>query len=214
LEDVRARGFAPTHVVDVGANRGDWSRIAHTVWPHATFTLIEPQVEMKPHIDAFTEQVASRWIQAGAADAAGELTLTVNPDPVSSTFAPTESEADGEGLSNRRVVPVITLDSLLAEKDTVPELVKVDAQELELSVLRGAQRYFGSPELFVVEVSLFKWHSSTATIVDVVAFYARERLCTLRFLRLHETPAGWCPCTCRRRLRAGDRDASGSDLIR
>ena len=171
LEDVRARGFTPTHIIDVGANRGDWSRVAHDVWPGAEFTLIEPQAEMRPHLDAFVEQASARWIQAGAGDTTGESILTINPDPVSSTFALSTAEAATAGLSERRVVPIVTLDSLLPDMNgSVPELVKIDAEELEVEVLRGAEEYFGSTELFIVEVSLFKWHASTATIVDLVAF--------------------------------------------
>jgi FkbM family methyltransferase len=169
LEDVRTRGFEPTHIVDVGANKAEWAQAAHEVWPRARFTLIEPQVEMKPYLDAFTSRVRSQWIQAGAGGTAGELDLTINPDPVSSTFALTESEAKDAGLRTRRTVPVITLDSLLHD-DSVPELVKIDAEEFELPVLRGAQRHFGSTELFIVEVSFFKWHEITASIVEVVAF--------------------------------------------
>jgi FkbM family methyltransferase len=174
LEDIKARGFAPKQVIDVGANKGDWSRVAHKVWPNAKFILIEPQVEMKPYLDLFTAQAGGRWVQAGAADASGELALTIAPDPVSSTFVLTESEAREAGLVDRRLVPVITLDSLLAEKDTIPELVKIDAEELELRVLRGARRYFGSTELFIIELSLFKWHAATATVVELVTFM-RER---------------------------------------
>jgi FkbM family methyltransferase len=174
LEDIRARGFTPNHIVDVGANKGEWSWVAHEVWPHAKFTLIEPQVEMKPYLDVFTKHVDSQWIQAGAAESIGNLTLTINPNSVSSTFVLSEREGREAGLLTRRVVPVVTLDSILVEGANTPELVKIDAEELELSVLRGAKQYFGSTELFIVEVSHFEWHQSTSTFVDIVAFM-RER---------------------------------------
>jgi FkbM family methyltransferase len=155
--------------VDVGAHKADWSWVAHAVWPRARFTLIEPQVELQPYLERFARQVpGSRWLEAGAADAPGELTLTLNPDPASSTLAFTDEEARAAGLAARRV-PVITLDSLLVGEHP-PELVKIDAEQLELRVLRGAERHFGRTELFVVEVSLFKWEGSTSTFVEVVEF--------------------------------------------
>jgi FkbM family methyltransferase len=175
LEDVHARGLAPTHIVDVGAHKGDWSRVAHRVWPRARFTLIEPQVEMRPYIEAFTAHASARWIQAGAADTVGEATLTVNPDPTSSTFALTAEEAAERSLSERRIVPVVTLDAVLAEDEgAVPELVKLDVEELELAVLRGAERYFGVTELFIVEASLFNYHGSTSKLVELIAFMADQ----------------------------------------
>src|SRR5215471_10476621 len=46
LEDVRTRGFRPTGILDVGANRGDWTRMALSIYPSARVVMIEPQDEM------------------------------------------------------------------------------------------------------------------------------------------------------------------------
>ena len=39
--------FKPRHIVDVGANRGHWTRTALRYFPDAHFTLLEPQLAMK-----------------------------------------------------------------------------------------------------------------------------------------------------------------------
>src|ERR1035438_4221181 len=36
-------GFAPRHIIDVGANRGEWTRTALQTFPEARYTLVEPQ---------------------------------------------------------------------------------------------------------------------------------------------------------------------------
>ena len=43
-------GFAPKHIIDVGANRGLWTRTALQYFPDAHYTLIEPQDHLKTHI--------------------------------------------------------------------------------------------------------------------------------------------------------------------
>ena len=56
LEDIRARGFPCRGLLDVGANQGDWTRMAMEVFPEAKFLLVEPQVEMVPKLDALCRE--------------------------------------------------------------------------------------------------------------------------------------------------------------
>jgi FkbM family methyltransferase len=173
LEDLKARGFNPSRIVDVGAHSAEWSLMARSRWPDAWFTLIEPQAEMKPNLDDFCRHPRARWIQAGAGREVGTSVLAIDPDPTSSTFAYTEEEAEQAGLRERRAVPLVTLDSVWAESgEPTPELVKLDVEGLELDVLRGAETFLGSTELFLVEVSFFRWSSNWPSIVDVVDFMA------------------------------------------
>jgi hypothetical protein len=42
--EIRARGFTPRGIIDVGATRGDWTRLALSIFPDASVIMIEPQV--------------------------------------------------------------------------------------------------------------------------------------------------------------------------
>ncbi len=46
--NLKAAGFSPKHIVDVGANHGTWTREALKHFPDAYYTLIEPQNWLKP----------------------------------------------------------------------------------------------------------------------------------------------------------------------
>ena len=88
---ISAKGFSPSHIIDVGANRGKWSSKARSVFPECRFTLVEPQTEMAGPLEKFCSAApGSRWIQAGAGAEAGRLPLTLFPDTVSSGFAYSE----------------------------------------------------------------------------------------------------------------------------
>lgn len=157
LMNLSQRGFEPRHIVDVGANRGKWSRKARRVFPDADFTLVEPQIEMQPHLDRFCGQnpSAARWINAGVGAEMGELPLTLHPDTVSTTFVMSEAEARQAGLA-RRVVPIITLDHIAANViQTIPDLVKIDAEGFEQEIIRGAGTLIGQTELFLLEAHFF-----------------------------------------------------------
>jgi FkbM family methyltransferase len=154
LLQIARRGFEPTHIIDVGANRAKWSRKAHNLFPQCSFTLIEPQIEMKPYLDQFCARAPhSRWILAGAGAERGELPLTLI-DPVSCTFAMSEDAARARSFE-RRTVPIITLDEVAEADGHVPDLVKIDAEGFEPQVMRGARSLLGKTEVFLLEASLY-----------------------------------------------------------
>ena len=62
-------GFAPKHILDIGADRGMWTREALKYFPDARYTLVEPQDYLKTHIQDLIEGGSKiRWINAGASD--------------------------------------------------------------------------------------------------------------------------------------------------
>jgi FkbM family methyltransferase len=159
FDQLARKGFMPTHIIDVGAHMGHWSRDAHDVWPDCAFTLIEPQVEMKPQLDLFCSSVKNaRWILAGAGATEGELPITVRADdPTASSFAISEEDARGHGYE-RRVVPLVTLDSVCKySKLPAPQIVKIDAEGFELEVMNGARTLIGVTELFFLEVPVLDY---------------------------------------------------------
>jgi FkbM family methyltransferase len=182
-------------------------------FPSARFFLIEPQVEMKPRLEAFCRRhPGSRWFQAGAAAAPGELTLIVGADDSGSSFL-TDPSPEGERSGRGRRVPVVTIDSLLEEGAIVtPDLVKLDVQGFELEALRGGQRLFGPAEAFIVETSLYRFLPGIPLFHEVVAFmverdyYAYDLAGSLR--RPYDRALGQVDvCFARRSgiLRASDR---------
>lgn len=164
------RGFRPRHIIDVGANHAKWSRKAHRVFPECIFTLVEPQIEMQPFLDAFCRQApGSRWIQAGAGAQPGELTFTVIPDTVSSTFRLSAQEAAAQGFQQRSV-PIVTLDQLVQDAGyPIPELVKIDAEGFEAEVMKGASTLIGKTELFLLEAPLVDPPSGWLSFAELVA---------------------------------------------
>lgn len=167
------RGFEPTHILDVGANRGKWSRKASRVFPRCQFTLIEPQVEMACHLDAFCRRhPGAQWINAGAGASMDRKTFTVCPDTVSSSFAISAEEAGRRGYQ-RREVDIVTLDHIVADHiGKVPELVKIDAEGFEVEILRGAGSLLGKSELFLLEAHFFGPKSHPCRLQNLIPLMA------------------------------------------
>jgi FkbM family methyltransferase len=145
-------GFAPKHIVDIGANKGSWTRKALLYFPDAQYTLVEPQDYLKVHIqDLLDGGCKISWVNAGAADKCGALPFTISYRDDSSTFAPTPVDAGGAQI----FVPVKTLNEIVSEASAPPpEIVKIDAEGFDLKVLCGASDLLGKTDIFFVEVAI------------------------------------------------------------
>lgn len=147
-------GFDPKHILDVGANRGYWTRAAINYFPRAHYTLVEPQNELKTYIKDLADRgFHLHWINAGASDRPGVFPLHILGHDQSSTFLQvprTQSE------SIRQIeVPLRTVNEIVASSGLpAPEMVKIDAEGLDLKVLAGASELFGKTEIFLAEASI------------------------------------------------------------
>ena len=175
LRNLALRGFDPRHIVDVGANRGKWSREASRVFPLCDFTLIEPQREMESRLRQFCGSHENRrYLLAGAGSAMGELPFTVYPNTVASTFMRSADVAAQLGLE-RRMVPVITVDHVAhAIIRAVPDIIKVDAEGFEQEVVKGSQSLLGKTEVIFLEAHFLGDAAHQTEFANLVAFMAER----------------------------------------
>lgn len=143
-------GVPPTFIIDVGANHGKWTRTALQYFPRASYLLVEPQEELRKYSEELLGKTNIRWLTAGVGDQVGELQLSLMSRDDSSNFRLSKEEAGRLGIS-QRAVPITTLDEIVRSEDRIPEMVKIDAEGLDLRVLKGASALLGKTEVFLVE---------------------------------------------------------------
>jgi FkbM family methyltransferase len=176
LEDIRARGFVPRGIIDVGANQGDWSRLALSIFPGTPLIMIEPQDEMQSFLLQLSrKEIACHYVKAGAGREPGELVQTIWPDRMGSSFLP---EVDESRLrtGEQRKTQMVTIDQLLAERfsEFIPDLVKLDIQGFELEALSGAETILGRTEVFILETSLFQFMPRQPITREVISFMSER----------------------------------------
>ena len=148
-------GFKPKHIVDIGANHGTWTKEALNHFPDAYYTLLEPQYWMKESIDDLLKsnpKITFHGVGAGAKEGSFKFTIVDRDD--SCSFRYTETEARAQGYKQIEI-PVVTLNNLLIKSELpFPDLIKIDAEGLDIEVLQGANSFFGKTEIFMVEAGV------------------------------------------------------------
>jgi FkbM family methyltransferase len=172
---LRRLGFNPAHIIDVGANHGNWTRAAFRYFPSAFYTLIEPQDHLRTHIQDLIDQGCElKWINAGCSDAAGQMPLSLNQRDDSSTFVLIDRHGNKTG-SRTITVPVTTLNHVIASA-RVPEMVKIDAEGFDLKVLAGASDLIGKTDIFLLEALIFgkNYDNSILNVIGTMERYGYD----------------------------------------
>ncbi|MBS1745662.1 MAG: FkbM family methyltransferase [Bacteroidetes bacterium] len=167
LEDLKLRGLFCTVIMDVGANRSHWSRMAKSVFSDAVVCLIEPQLEMKEDLVQFCKEYNDSFFVLAGAGARKEIkTLAIWDDLLGSSLLHDEPD-----LKERREIEIITIDDIINDNSIkIPDLIKLDIQGFELEALKGASQTWGKTEVFILEVSLFCFETMMPVFSDVVNF--------------------------------------------
>jgi FkbM family methyltransferase len=180
-------GFAPQHIIDVGANHGEWTRNAIKYFPDAQYTLVEPQDGLKVYItDLLDAGYKIRWLNVGAGDKCDSFLFTISHRDDSSSFALTKEEAGGQGLQ-QITIEVRTLNDIASQTGIArPEIIKIDAEGFDLRVLQGASDLLGKTDIFLIEACFCAPYENS--VAAVVAFMANAGYHLIDITDLNRSP--------------------------
>lgn len=147
--------FCPEHIVDIGANRGTWTRRALKYFPEAKYSLFEPQAWMKDDLkDILHAYPKVAFYPVGVGAHGGDFKFTIVDRDDSCSFRYSEQEADARGFKQIDI-PMVRLDDFLHQYHfPIPDVIKIDAEGLDLEVLSGVGNCLGTTEVILVEASV------------------------------------------------------------
>jgi FkbM family methyltransferase len=162
-------GFSPKYIIDIGANRGIWTREALKHFPDARYTLVEPQDHLKSHVQDLLDRGGKiQWINAGVGDKSGLMPMAISSRDDSSTFVLTDRHGQTTG-SQQVMIEVKTLNEIVSSSSAgPPDLVKIDAEGFDLNVLRGASSLLGKTDIFLAEAEVCGNYDNS--VADIVKF--------------------------------------------
>lgn len=146
-------GTAPELLFDIGANHGRWTRKALRYFPEVRVLMVEPQEQLRQHSRDLIASGMAEWRTAGVADKCGEMRLFLPPRDDSASFAISEGEALKHGYGSV-MVPVLTIDALVAEQAVVPGIIKIDAEGFDMKALASASAALGVTDVIFVECAV------------------------------------------------------------
>lgn len=167
LENLKAIGFTPRVVIDVGAWSGAWTARVHQIFPSAEFLMVEANPDKQQTLEAVAARlgptVKLRMALVGSEPRAA---VTFYAMETGSSVLPETSGFERTVLS----LPMSTLDEVCSASNLQgPILLKADVQGYELEVLRGGPRALSLVEVVLLEVSLLEYNAGAPLMVDVVS---------------------------------------------
>lgn len=150
---LKEAGYKPKFVIDIGANTGAWTKEILNYFPDVSVLMIDPQESLKYKFqDILNDKIT--YLPVGVGDKNDVLKFTLHRRDDSSSFIYSEEDAKEQGLEQIEV-PIKTLNSIIKENSlSYPDLVKIDAEGLDLEVIDGATDLYGKTEIFMVEAAV------------------------------------------------------------
>lgn len=136
--------FSPNSILDIGANRGQWHKLAKTIWPEAYIHSVEPNIECIKKLS----KVTKNYTNALLSDSVKELTYYDYLDT-------------GEGNSYyrerstrpyRKIQMMSTTVDKLFKNDSF-DLIKIDTQGSELDIIEGGKNLIKNTKGILLEVT-------------------------------------------------------------
>lgn len=178
---VKATGFSPDFVLDIGASTAIWSNAVSSVFEQARYVLCDPMFSRYPNV---WTKPNFELIEVAIGDKPGETEFSVSSDLYGSSLLAVSGVVS---VVDRVSVQIRTVDQIATEKNLVGRgLLKVDVQFAEHLVIEGAVRTIAqSIDFVILELTLIRVHPKAKTLLEMC-----NRMEELGF-RLFDQVGGW-----------------------
>jgi FkbM family methyltransferase len=147
-------GFQPRHVIDIGANKGNWTRAALCSFPHCSYTLFEPQERLANFCADLLVNPNVELHHLGVGPFNGTMKLSTHERDDSFSFALSEKEAKDQGREQIDCSVVALDDFLTKHAIPFPDILKIDAEGWDLEVLKGAESAVAHADIVLLEAAV------------------------------------------------------------
>ncbi len=164
--------LAPHTLIDVGANKGQFSLVVRKLFPETRIIAFEPLPEAADRYERLFNADRLTTLHRLALDtSAGERTFYVTDRSDSSSLfrpGPGQKTAFGNALSHEITVKTTRLDEAVNPEDlTAPVLLKIDVQGAEQHVIRSAECLLDHVDHIYVEASFVELYDGQSLFSDV-----------------------------------------------
>ena len=165
-EILRARGFSPSAIIDVGAYEGHWSATARRIFGPVPTLMVDAQKSKEPLL---------RQCSADHENWSYEIALLGGEEGREVSFYEMETGssmmAEHSDVSREeKRLKTTRLDTLAAGLPGNNLFLKVDVQGAELEVLKGATQTLQRAGLVQLETAILSYNEGAPTMREVISF--------------------------------------------
>lgn len=163
-------GFAPDGYIDVGAYKGDWTRLAHRTLGTRPTLMVEAQAALIPALHQFAEQQQNLQVAHAVLAAEGNQEVTFHEMGTGSSMFAEASDAPRDTV----VLTTQTLDDVANDlvRKTSCLFLKIDVQGAELEVLGGGSKVLSHAALVQLEIAILPYNAGAPLMPETIAWMA------------------------------------------
>ena len=173
-------------IIDVGANKGEWTRQLLSLFPEVSVLMIEANAR---HTDSL--QSLNKPFQ---------IALLAETEKVVPFYTAPQTEGTGDSMYRENtyhydnatvsMCSTRTLDAVItgALPASPISLMKLDVQGAELDVLNGGLGALSRTDALIVETAMFSYNAGAPMFAQVVAFLEKKDFVVIDILELIEMP--------------------------
>lgn len=170
---LRRSGYSPRVIIDAGANVGNWTRMARSVFHDATMHLVEPQPACRGALDDLSRRTPGLTVHPVALTEPGSHRVRIVGGGETGGGTGGRVARSGEREPGAVECPAITFDGFLAVRVVREDraLLKPNLEGHELTALQGARRLLDVVEVLLTELQLLDINDvGFPVFADVVGF--------------------------------------------
>ena len=159
------RGYAPMHIIDVGAYEGKFTLSVLDIFPDTHVYMFEPQESKRKALERICSDHSNVTLNTVLLD-------ETKREDVPFYLMESGSSILFENTTHRRTLTHIdtdTLDSFFTSP-AGDYLIKHDTQGYELSVLNGGKEVLKHASMVIIEASLVEYNIGAPTPYDIMSF--------------------------------------------
>jgi len=164
------------HIIDIGANKGQFSLVARKKFPKARIDSFEPLSEAADVFDKVFKNDNNTFLHRMAIGKKEDMaTIHVSNKDDSSSLLPIGKNQialfPGTEELEQRSIKVAPLERIIGRNDIQqPAMLKIDVQGYELEALYGCQSLFDKISYIYCECSFFELYEGQALTHEIIDF--------------------------------------------
>lgn len=165
LQKIMKCGFEPRTILDVGANRGEWTQMTMRTFPKAKYLMIEADAQHTNELKAVGKPFEIALVAEFEKDVV--FYAVQSAGGTGNSVFKENSHIPKDEIKRR----AYTIDSIVKKHnfDNV-DFIKLDIQGSELNALRGANETLRNVDIIQMELSVMNYNQGAPTFAETIAY--------------------------------------------